>query len=408
MYKKITILLLIIIILIPAYTSFAFDEDPEDIDVNRIIETSLNISDNPQVNSAAAVVIERNTNTVLYSKNSDSKRKMASTTKIMTATIVLENCSLNEKVKISPKAASIGGSRLGLTSNIEMSVRDLLYGLMLCSGNDAAYALAEHVAGSVENFAILMNNKAKELNLNNTSFVTPHGLDSDNHYTTAYELALLANYSLKNDTFRKIVSTKFYTVKIGNNSKNIKSTNELLGNFSGVYGVKTGFTNGANRCLVTAAKRNNLDIICVVLGADTKKIRTTDSITLLNYCFSNYTMVNLNTLLDDYFSKNISSSAYEIEKAASLDLSLCHSPLPSEYYPIKISKADLINFSYSLKEPFISPIEANTNLGTISIFIENDKIFDLSISSSKQVSRKSIDFYLYNFFSNYFNYLYQK
>jgi len=164
---------------------------------------------------------------------------------------------------------------------------------MLCSGNDAAVCLAENVAGGIPEFCELMNNKAKELGLVNTNFESPHGLDSDNHYTTAYELALLSNYALTNSTFLNIAGTKKYTVTINGYPKAISNTNELLGNLNGVYGIKTGFTNGANRCLVTACKRGEMDIICVVLGADTKNYRTKDSIKLIEYSFKNYEYFNL-------------------------------------------------------------------------------------------------------------------
>lgn len=143
---------------------------------------------------------------------------------------------------------------------------------MLRSGNDSAVALAIHIGGSIEGFAEMMNQKAKELKLINTHFVVPHGLDKEGHYTTAYELAKIADYALKIDKIKEIVSTKTCTISINNKPKIITNTNELLGSVNGVYGVKTGFTNGAGRCLVSSCKRNNLDIITVVIGADTKNI----------------------------------------------------------------------------------------------------------------------------------------
>ena len=247
--------------------------------------------DIPTINSKSAIVLDRNSGMVLIGKNENEKRKMASTTKIMTCIVVLENStleSLNTIVTVSSKSAGTGGSRLGLHTNDKVSVINLLYGLMLCSGNDAAVALAEHVGGSIQGFADLMNKRAIDLGLSSTHFVTPHGLDNDDHYTTAYELAVLTNYALKNETFRKIVSTQSKTIMINNYSKTLTNTNELLGYLDGVYGVKTGFTNGANRCLVTAIKRNNMDIICIVLGAGRKKERTQDRIKLIEYVFTNF------------------------------------------------------------------------------------------------------------------------
>ena len=201
--KKIVKLFIIFIFIIQlCTTSYCDDIDDQIIDVNAEITSSIsNSQDNikiPETNSRACVVIDRNTNTVLYGKNENTVRKMASTTKIMTATIIIENCNLNETTEISKKAAGTGGSRLGLKTGDKITIRDLLYGLMLCSGNDAAVALAEYAGGNIDGFANLMNKKSSDLGLSNTHFKTPHGLDADEHYTTAYELALLSNYALNN------------------------------------------------------------------------------------------------------------------------------------------------------------------------------------------------------------------
>ena len=296
MFKKLNTVILMILLIIPLICNNVYAEvDDDEVNYNDIVfdENDLEVSaepvEEPAISSRAAVVIDRKTGLVLYEKNSNDVRKMASTTKIMTAIVVLENTTdLSEIVTVSKKAASVGGSFLGLRSNDKISINDLLYGLMLKSGNDTAIALAEAVGGSVEGFAELMNNKAQELGLENTHFVTPHGLDSEEHYTTAYELAKLANYALDNEKFLEIVGTKNYTVTASGRSINVSNGNELLGYFGGVYGVKTGFTNGANRCLVTACKRGDIDVISVVLGADTKTIRTKDSINILNYVFKNF------------------------------------------------------------------------------------------------------------------------
>lgn len=257
----------IIFILSFNYIVFADDTNEEIIhNISLFLPTSSDITTEPLINSRAAIIYDRTSGSILFKKNENEKRKMASTTKILTALIVIENANLDDIVTISSKSAGTGGSRLGLHTNDKISVRDLLYGLMLCSGNDAAVALAEHVGGNLTEFANLMNNKCEILGLTSSHFVTPHGLDNDNHYTTAYELAILTDHALKNETFRKLVGTKNYTVSINGHVKNLSNTNELLGNLNGVYGVKTGFTNGANRCLVTAVKRDNMDLICIVLG----------------------------------------------------------------------------------------------------------------------------------------------
>ena len=303
--NHIFILIIIIAILIPN-VNFA-DDEAEEVDYKElneiIVEASSNPTDEPKINSRKAVVFDRNSKTILYGKEENTKCAMASTTKIMTAIVVLENANLTEMVEVSKKAAGTGGSRLGLKSGDKITVLDLLYGLMMCSGNDAAVALAEKVGGNIEGFSVLMNNKAKDLNLQSTNFVTPHGLDKPEHYTTAYELAKITDYALNNKKFANIVNTKNYTVNINGSPKNINNTNELLGVLEGVNGVKTGFTNRAGRCLVTSVNRQNMNIICVVLGADTKKMRTSDSIKLIEYIYKNFEQIELKDKIEEEFEK---------------------------------------------------------------------------------------------------------
>ena len=213
---------LIIVFLITSTFNFSFaddyNEDDTTIDVNaEIVETATQTNDtldSSSINSRSCIIYDRNSHMVLYGKNETKQVKMASTTKIMTSLIIIEKCNLSETIEISKKAAGTGGSRLGLKTGDKITIKDLLYGLMLCSGNDAAVALAEYAGGDIQGFAELMNNKAHELGLTNTHYESPHGLDSDGHYTTAYELAVLTDYALKNETFASIVGTKNYTVTI--------------------------------------------------------------------------------------------------------------------------------------------------------------------------------------------------
>ena len=279
MFKKLFYLCLILtIISFNTYVVYAddIDYDSELINWSDLSEVSNTPTEEPVLNSRIAVAYERKSGKVIWGKNENKRSAMASTTKIMTAIIAIENADLNQEVVISAKSAGTGGSRLGLKKNDKILLQDLLYGLMLKSGNDAAVAIAETVGGSIEGFANMMNDKAKQLGLENTHFVTPHGLDNPEHYTTAYELAKLTDYALENETFAKIVNTKTCTIMINGYPKTISNTNELLGYVEGVNGVKTGFTNNAGRCLVTSVKRNDLEIITVVLQADTKKFRGAD------------------------------------------------------------------------------------------------------------------------------------
>lgn len=277
---------------------------------------------------------------------------------------------------------------------------------MLCSGNDAAVALAEYVGGSVEGFAVLMNEKANSLGLKNTHFVTPHGLDNDEHYTTAYELAILSNYALNNKVFSNIVGTKNYTVNINGYSKALSNTNELLGNLNGVYGIKTGFTNGANRCLVTSCKRDNLDIICVVLGADTKKFRTSDSIKLINYCFTNYEVVNIKKLLNDKFNKwkENNSNYFSILKGNSNFVEISLEDLKIPNIPIKKNLIDKLDFIFDCKSYIEAPLFQNTVLGEAKVLLNDDIVVTTNILSNNSIKKKNIIDYFYSFMKNYPSY----
>lgn len=229
-------------------------------------------------------------------------------------------------------------------------------------GNDAAVALAEHVAGSIEEFANLMNKKSEELGLKNSHFVTPHGLDEYEHYTTAYELALITDYALNIKEFAKIVRTKSYTITINKQAKNLNNTNELLGYLNGVYGVKTGFTNGANRCLVTSAKRGNMDIICVVLGADTKKDRTKDSIELIEYAFSKYKMIDIKFMLEDEFDNIVQMAKFDIQKGKSNNLQIGLKENDVSLYPVTKEEEMKVRVETELKKYLEAPVYKDDNL----------------------------------------------
>ena len=405
------IIFVFLIILLPSTTVFADDILPaeDNFDISEIlediesIETASNSSQIPTINSRAYVVIDRNSNTVLVGKNENQKKKMASTTKIMTALVVIENNNLSDTVEVSKKAASTGGSRLGLKTGDKLTVSDLLYGLMLRSGNDAAVALAEYTSGSINAFAELMNKKASELGLSNTHFVTPHGLDEDEHYTTAYELAILANYALNNEFFAKIVGTKTYTITINGYPKSITNTNELLGNLSGVYGVKTGFTNGANRCLVSACKRSNMDIICVVLGADTKKFRTTDSIKLIEYCFNNFSYVNIEEIIANNFEnwKKDNINSFVINKGISNYINLAYDKPQHSKIPVKNDLIDKFNIFINCNTNLESPVIEGSPIGNITLELENQTIYYGNINIKSSIARKNILDYLYYFYKYY-------
>lgn len=246
----------------------------------------------PKVLADAAILVEVTSGKVLYAKNEHKRRAPASTTKIMTALVVLEKTHANEIVKVSRRAASISGSSLHLRTGDRIRLSELLQGVLLCSGNDGSTALAEHVAGSEKQFAELMNTKAKELGALHTRFQNPHGLRAPSHYTTAFDLALIARYALMNAVFSKIVSTKEELMKYEEaaRERQIRNTNRLLWSFAGADGVKTGTTNEAGYCLVASATRGGRRYVAVTLHS---LDRWGDSARMLEYAFSSFDLVRL-------------------------------------------------------------------------------------------------------------------
>ncbi len=403
--KKIFVFLLIIVALNSAFINLCYADDMEEdetediteTEINEVNEVSKNAGEVPILNSRRCVIFDRTSKTVMYGKNEELRSAMASTTKIMTATIALENGNLQDEVTIDRKAAGTGGSRLGLKRGDKITLNDLLYGLMLRSGNDAAVAIAEHIGGSVEGFAELMNQKATELGLKNTHFVTPHGLDSSEHYTTALELAKLTDYSLKNEKFAKIVATKSTTITINGNPRQLFNTNELLGVLNGVIGVKTGFTNGAGRCLVTETKRGDTDIIVVVLGADTKKDRTKDSIKLIEYAFSNFTKVNIKEKAIEEFEnwERINRNRILIIKGQKDRISLDIGKINTETIPVK--ETDKLEITINTINQLEAPVEKNTKVGTIIIKLNDNIIDSIDIVCGEKIERKTwLDYFKEN------------
>ena len=221
------------------------------------------------VSAKAAVLIDADTKTVLYSKNADTRLAMASTTKIMTALLALESDKRDEKFTVDSTAIRVEGSSMGLTSGDVVSLKTLAVGMLMLSGNDAANAAAVYMSGSIEKFARLMNSRAKEIGGQNTNLVTPSGLDSQEHYSTAYDMALIGAEAIKNSDFAEICSKSKYTVCFGSEpqTRTFYNHNRLLKELEGCIGIKTGFTKKAGRCLVSAVKRGGRTLVCVTLKA---------------------------------------------------------------------------------------------------------------------------------------------
>lgn len=221
---------------------------------------------NLRVNARSAIALDKESGTVLYEQNAYEIVPMASTTKILTSIIAIEQGNLDKKVKISKKASSIRGSTVGYKENEEIALRELIFGLMFKSGNDAAIAIAEELGGSIEGFAAIMNHYARGIGILDSHFESPHGLDSSNHYSSAYDLAILTAKGMDYDLFREVVGSKQISKEKYNFTRDYNNINKILWKIPGANGVKTGYTGQAGKCLVSSINNNGKDVIIVVLN----------------------------------------------------------------------------------------------------------------------------------------------
>lgn len=318
-----------------------------------------------KLDSRNAILFDRTSKRVLFQKDAYKQVPNASTTKILTAIVVYENCDMNANVEISQNAVNVTGSKVKFRKGDKITVNDLMNGMLLCSGNDAAIALAEYTSGSVEEFCKIMNKKAKDIGAKNTNFVTPHGLDEDGHYSTAYDLAIIADYALNIPYLANIFSKKTETIYINGNPRNISTTNEMLHVYGKADGVKTGFTNNAGRCLVTSAtNEDGWQLISVVLGCDTKNIRTQDSIKLLNYGFENFKLEDVGVILPKKVIFEVEKSKEQIYK---LDI---------EYhlkYPLTQEEKENLMLNQTKIPNFIAPVVQNTEIIRYEIYTRKFK-----------------------------------
>lgn len=339
-----------------------------------------------ETSAKAMCVMEAGSKRVLCDKNSDQKLPMASTTKIMTAITAIESgFDLDEEFEISKKAVGVSGTSIYLKEGEKLTLRELLYGLMLVSGNDASVAIGEKIGNGVEHFVDMMNFKAKQIGANNTHFQNTHGLDHEGHYTTAYDLALISSYALKNETFMDIVSTK--NIQITNDEGKVryfKNKNKLLFNFDGAIGVKTGFTDDAGRCLVSAAKRDGMTIVCVVLNCGPM---FEESAVLLENAFNDYKLYDL-------------TKGYKIPNEIVVDDGRSEKVMigtgGSFYYPLKTDELEKIKYEYFIDEKVQAPVSKGDEIGQIKIFLDknllfSEKIFTIEDVRTKGVLQKIID-----------------
>ncbi len=336
-------------------------------------------------------VIETTTRRKLFALNENKKMPMASTTKIMTAITAIENCSdLDERFEVSPKAVGIPGTSLYLRKGDIYSTRDLLYALMLISGNDASVAIAEHVAGSTSEFVTKMNDLAKKIGVKNTHFANTHGLDADGHYTTAYDLAVITAYALENDTFREIVGTKNMKITNGKDeNRYLKNKNKLLFTLEGCIGVKTGFTDDAGRCLVSAIEKDGMRLVCVVLNCGPM---FEESSALLKECSNLFKLYDLTELYDFDDTVRVIDGRNETAKIGTTEHFV---------YPLTEQELKNLKFVYTYPEEIEAPLEKGSEIGKVEIFLNNDLLFSEKIFTIENVKPRSMLQRMRDFFRNW-------
>ena len=338
-----------------------------------ILSSFFSYSNALSISGKSAILIEADSGEIVYEKNAYNRMPMASTTKIMTAIIAIENNNLDDIVKIPQCAVGIEGSSIYLKEGESLTVRQLLEALLLESANDASVALAYKTAGDVSNFATLMNQKVAELGLYNTNFTNPHGLDDDNHYTTAFDLAMIAKYAMENDVFRDIVSTKKSTIPLNNSegTRVLVNHNKLLRSYKGANGIKTGYTKRCGRCFVSSAEVDGVNLICVTLNAPND---WHDHSTLLDYGASLYESFIFAEKGDYLIELNLNNESKG-------------TVLVSNDEPFKITlKKGMHDFSAYLEynEPSL-PINKGDILGEIVFYDNGEKIGQIDLKSQENI-----------------------
>jgi D-alanyl-D-alanine carboxypeptidase len=339
-------------------------------------EGSKALKKNIDVSARAAVLYEPTTKRILYSKNADERLPMASTTKIMTAIIALENADINDYVTVDEKAVGVEGSSAYLKAGEILKLEELIYALMLQSANDAAEAIAYHVAGDINSFADMMNEKARALGLENTNFENPHGLDAENHYTTAKDLSIIAAYALDNPFLRTVSSTYKRTFTSTEKQRTFVNHNKLLLRFNGAIGLKTGFTKKSGRCLVGSAEKDGLRLITVTLNAPCD---WADHASMLDYGFSELEMVSL--LEKDEINYTIPVLNGHLSAVRVTCKNALSQVLPRNNREIK---------KYIKLQPMLTaPINKGDVVGTVIITSDGTQIGEVELIAEETVMKKS-------------------
>lgn len=325
---------------------------------------------------SAYTVIEQSSGRVLYSANADKKMPMASTTKVMTAVLVIENLNLENEYTIPDEAVGIPGSSLYLKKGEKLTGLELLYGLMIVSGNDAAHALAILTSGSLDEFIYQMNMKVQELGLKNTHFSDPCGLRSDGHYTTSNDLAVLCAYAMNIPLFAQVVSTKNYQIRGPQGTRYLYNKNRILGEFEGGNGIKTGYTSAAGRCLCSSAKRNGMQLITVVLNDHNW---FNNSKALMEKAFKEYSMVQIAENGKKITSVNISGSNKEKCDIITKE---------DVFYPLK--KGEYIKANYDVVLNKEAPVKKGENAGVAYYYLNDILVKNSTLVFNENVTKQSL------------------
>ena len=323
----------------------------------------------PKVKALGAVLMEAESGRVLWEKNAEAPLPNASTTKIMTCLIALESGMLDDTVTVSPNAASKPETRMGLSAGEKIKLRDLLYPMMLESANDAAVAVAEHIAGSEEEFCDMMDERAIEIGATDTDFETANGLDRDGHHSTAMDMARITAYALENEDFREIISAPSATVKSDRRTYTVANKDRLLKEYDGAIGVKTGFTGLAGQCFVGAAKRDGMTLISVVLGSgwgsSGKERKWIDTKNLLNYGFENFELYTL-AEAGDFTSEVSVKGAYKDDVETEISKKVV--------IPLTVEERMGIKTKINVPMEINAPIEKGQTVGELSFLSADGEI----------------------------------
>lgn len=347
----------------------------------------------PQTSAKAMVLMEKDTGRILAQKNADEQLSIASTTKIVTALTVLKNCSdINKVVTIDKRSVGIEGTSIYLREGEKLTINDLLHGLMLRSGNDAAVALSLAVGGNTENFCKLMNQTAKQCGATGCNFTNPHGLEQDGHHCSAKDLANITRFAMLNKTFAQIVGAKQYRIAATDDTtgRMLKNKNKLLFRLDGADGVKTGFTKKAGRCLVSSCTRDGMTLICVVLNCGPM---WEESERLLEYGFGNYSMKEL---LQPYFV----CGAIEVQNSDKQSVEVFS--MRGYSFPMTESEYQRVDVSFDYPTTLQAPVPKEKIVGKVSIKLDNNLLFEENIYTMEEVKSKFVQNGLKDLIKNWF------